>query len=76
MTKRPTIDLIARLGGVCLAAAGLSGCNDTQNVSNARAWKPIPAETVALMNAKGQRFAPADRHPRLQRRKRNSKSGR
>lgn len=53
MTKRPTIDLIARLGGVCLAAAGLSGCNDTQNVSNARAWKPIPAETVALMNAKG-----------------------
>ncbi len=53
MTKRPTNDLIARLGAVCLAAAGLSGCNDAQNVSNARAWKPIPAETVALMNAKG-----------------------
>lgn len=53
MTKRPTIDLIARLGVVCLAGAALSACNDTQNVSNARAWKPIPSETVALMNAKG-----------------------
>jgi murein L,D-transpeptidase YafK len=53
MSFRPDFSLIARFGAVALAGAGLSACNDAHNTSNARAWRPIPSETVALMNAKG-----------------------
>lgn len=53
MNFRPEIRLSARLVLVGLGAAGLSACNDASRMGNMRAWQPIPAETVALMEQKG-----------------------
>ncbi len=53
MDFRPEIRVSARLALVGLAAAGLVGCNDASRMGNMRAWQPIPAETVALMEQKG-----------------------
>jgi murein L,D-transpeptidase YafK len=44
----------ARLAVVAAAAMGLAACQDNSSrLASGRAYKPIPAETVALMNAKG-----------------------
>ena len=53
MSYRPNYSLLSRLVAVGAIAAGLSACNQSYNSSNARAWKPIPQETLALMSAKG-----------------------
>ncbi len=55
MKVRPisTLPRLAAFGAVALLGAGLSACNDGANMSNARAWKPIPSETLALMSSKG-----------------------
>jgi murein L,D-transpeptidase YafK len=53
MSFRPKYSLFARLAVLGAAGAALSACQNSGNPSNMRAWKPIPSETVALMNAKG-----------------------
>ena len=52
MSFRPNTSFLLRLASIGVLGAGLSACSDTQNMSSARAWKPIPAETLALMSAK------------------------
>ncbi|MDE2363088.1 MAG: murein L,D-transpeptidase [Hyphomicrobiales bacterium] len=53
MSFPPKFSVLARFGALGLAGAALAGCNASPSASNARAWKPIPSETVSLMNAKG-----------------------
>ena len=52
MSFRPNTSFLLRLASIGVLGGGLSACNETQNMSSARAWKPIPAETLALMTAK------------------------
>lgn len=37
----------------CAAGLALSACQDSGGLDSGRAWKPIPRETLALMEAKG-----------------------
>ena len=56
MKVRPNFTLTRRLaavGAVAVLGAGLSACNDQRNMSSARAWAPIPSDTLSLMSAKG-----------------------
>ncbi|MCC0004460.1 MAG: murein L,D-transpeptidase [Methylobacteriaceae bacterium] len=56
MKVRPNFTLARRLaafGALAALAASLSACNDQQNMASARAWKPIPSDTLALMASKG-----------------------
>jgi len=47
-----TFQRLAAVGAVAVLGAGLSACNDQANMSNARAWKPIPSDTLSLMASK------------------------
>ena len=56
MKVRPNFTLLRRLaafGALAVLGASLSACNDPHNMANARAWKPIPSDTLALMANKG-----------------------
>ncbi len=56
MKVRPNFTLSRRLatvGAVAVVGASLSACNDQRSMSSARAWAPIPSETLSLMSAKG-----------------------
>lgn len=56
MKARPNTILFRRLaavGAVAVLGAGLSACNDQRGMSSARAWAPIPSDTLSLMSAKG-----------------------
>lgn len=56
MKVRPNSTISRRLaavGAVAALGAGLSACNDQRGMSSARAWAPIPSDTLALMSAKG-----------------------
>ena len=51
---RLKFDNISRFSALAVTALGLAGCQETgSGMSNSRAWKPIPSETVALMQEKG-----------------------
>lgn len=55
MRVRPTFisaSRLAALGAIGVAAASLAGCQDSRNMANSRAWKPIPSETLSLMASK------------------------
>ena len=55
MKLRPNFTLFRRMaafGAVAALGAGLAACNDQRSVSSARAWKPIPSETLSLMSAR------------------------
>ncbi|MCC0003281.1 MAG: murein L,D-transpeptidase [Methylobacteriaceae bacterium] len=52
MNVRPNFSLAARLTVVGALGAGLAACQQSGSMYNARAWKPIPAETIALMQSK------------------------
>ncbi|MFV0282146.1 MAG: L,D-transpeptidase family protein [Rhodoblastus sp.] len=55
MRVRPnsSISRLAAFGALAVLGVSLAACNGGGNMSNARAWKPIPSETLALMSAKG-----------------------
>ena len=44
---------LTAVGAVAVLGAGLSACNDQRGMSNARAWAPIPNDTLSLMSSKG-----------------------
>ncbi|MFT4097525.1 MAG: hypothetical protein QM651_10400 [Rhodoblastus sp.] len=54
MKVRPnfTLPRLAAFGAVAVLGAGLAACNDPGARSNARAWKPIPSDTLSLMASK------------------------
>ncbi len=55
MKLRPNLSFprLAAFGAAAVLGAGLAACNDPGTGSNARAWKPIPSETLDLMANKG-----------------------
>ena len=56
MKVRPNSSLakrIAAVGALAILGAGLSACNDQRSMQNARAWAPIPDQTLSLMSSKG-----------------------
>lgn len=52
MSVLPNFSFAARAAAVVALGAGLAACQQSGSMYSGRAWKPIPAETVALMQSK------------------------
>ena len=53
MLSTPRLGRMAAMAAAISMTALLSACQDSEGLRGGRAYKPIPAETIALMQEKG-----------------------